>query len=81
MGEVVRFVPKSELERARLIGEARAIYESIFPDAEGPGSQDVGGDKSEDMHHDHTDDPHRRVDPRTKTWNEPKVSVGSIASL
>lgn len=31
MGEVVRFVPKSELERARLIREARAIYESIFP--------------------------------------------------
>jgi hypothetical protein len=39
MGEVVRFAPKSELERARLIREARAIYESIFPDAEGPGSQ------------------------------------------
>jgi hypothetical protein len=36
MGEVVRFVPKSELERARLIREARAIYESIFPDVEGP---------------------------------------------
>jgi hypothetical protein len=31
MGEVVRFIPKSELERARLIREARAIYESIFP--------------------------------------------------
>jgi hypothetical protein len=41
MGEVVRFVPKSELERARLIREARAIYESIFPGAEGPGSQNV----------------------------------------
>ena len=41
MGEVVRFVPKSELERARLIREARAIYESIFPDAEGPDSQNV----------------------------------------
>jgi hypothetical protein len=36
MGEVVRFVSKSELERARLIKEARAVYESIFPDAEGP---------------------------------------------
>jgi hypothetical protein len=33
MGEVVQFVPKSELERARLIREARAIYESIFPPA------------------------------------------------
>ena len=31
MGEVIRFVPKSELERARLIQEARAIYDSIFP--------------------------------------------------
>jgi hypothetical protein len=31
MGEVIRFVPKSELERARLIREARAIYESVFP--------------------------------------------------
>jgi hypothetical protein len=31
MGEVVRFIPKSERERARLIREARAIYDSIFP--------------------------------------------------
>jgi hypothetical protein len=31
VGEVVQFVPKSELERARLISDARAIYESIFP--------------------------------------------------
>ncbi len=34
MGEIVRFVPKSELERARLIREARAIYDSIFPPAD-----------------------------------------------
>ena len=34
LGDVVRFVPKSELERARLIREARAIYDSIFPPAE-----------------------------------------------
>jgi hypothetical protein len=33
VGDVVRFVPKSELERARLIREARAIYDSIFPSA------------------------------------------------
>ena len=33
MGDIVRFVPKSELERARLIREARAIYDSIFPSA------------------------------------------------
>ncbi|WP_158228739.1 hypothetical protein [Bradyrhizobium sp. Y36] len=31
MENVVRFVPKSELERERLIREARAIYDSIFP--------------------------------------------------
>jgi hypothetical protein len=33
VGEIVRFIPKSELERARLIAEARAIYDSIFPPA------------------------------------------------
>jgi hypothetical protein len=38
MGEIVRFVPKSERERARLIREARAIYDSIFPPA-GPVSE------------------------------------------
>jgi hypothetical protein len=31
MGEIIRFVPKSERERARLIREARATYDSIFP--------------------------------------------------
>ena len=39
MGEIIRFVPKSELERTRLIREARAIYDSIFP------SIDVGSDQ------------------------------------
>ena len=34
MGEVIRFVPKSERERDRLIREARAIYNSIFPPAD-----------------------------------------------
>jgi len=34
MGEVVRFVPKSDLQRARLIREARVIYELIFPPAD-----------------------------------------------
>jgi hypothetical protein len=34
MAEIVQFVPKSERERARLIREARAIYESIFPSAD-----------------------------------------------
>ena len=31
MGEVIRFITKSERERARLIRGARAIYHSIFP--------------------------------------------------
>jgi hypothetical protein len=34
MGEVIRFIPKSERERASLIREARAIYDSIFPPAD-----------------------------------------------
>jgi hypothetical protein len=51
MGEVIRFVPKSERERARLIRVARAMYDSIFPPAHpvseaqdnGPASQTAGG--------------------------------------
>ena len=31
MGEVIQFISKSERERIRLIQEARAIYDSIFP--------------------------------------------------
>jgi hypothetical protein len=31
MGEVIRFIPRSELERARLTREARANYDRIFP--------------------------------------------------
>ena len=50
MGEIIRFIPKSERERARLIQEARAIYDSIFPPADPvskqrdntPGSLTVG---------------------------------------
>jgi hypothetical protein len=34
MGEVIRFVPKAELERDRLIREARAMYEHVFPSAD-----------------------------------------------
>jgi hypothetical protein len=34
MGEIVRFVPKSERERARLVREARTLYDSIFPPAD-----------------------------------------------
>jgi hypothetical protein len=43
MGEVIRFISKSERERARLIREARAMYDSVFPPA-GRGSEQ--GDKA-----------------------------------
>jgi hypothetical protein len=51
MGEVIRFIPKSERERARLIRAARATYDSIFPPAhpvsegqdKGSASQTVSG--------------------------------------
>jgi hypothetical protein len=51
MGEVIRFVSKSERERARLIREARATYDGIFPPADpvseqldkAPIGQTVGG--------------------------------------
>lgn len=38
MGEVIRFLSKSERERARFIQEARAIYDSIFPPADPAGA-------------------------------------------
>ena len=34
--EVVQFITKHDLERVRLIQEARAIYEGIFPTEKGP---------------------------------------------
>jgi hypothetical protein len=51
MGEIIRFIPKSERERVRLIREARAVYDSIFPPADpvseqqnqAPASRTVGG--------------------------------------
>jgi hypothetical protein len=45
VGDVVQFVSKSELERARLIREARAIYDSIFPPSD-PARDDGKGDES-----------------------------------
>jgi hypothetical protein len=39
MGEVIRLIPKSERERVRLIREARAIYDGIFPPADPVGEQ------------------------------------------
>jgi hypothetical protein len=47
MGEVIRFIPKSERERTRLIREARAIYESVFPTV-GAGSE--SGEKTPASH-------------------------------
>jgi hypothetical protein len=31
MGEVVKFIPRPDSDRTRLIQQARSIYESIFP--------------------------------------------------
>jgi hypothetical protein len=42
MGDISRLIPKSELERLRLIREARAIYDSIFPPATSVGEQSDG---------------------------------------
>ena len=42
MGEVIRFIPKSERERVRLIREARAMYDSIFPPADPVSKQHPG---------------------------------------
>ena len=42
MGQVIQFVSKSERERLRLIQEARAIYDSIFPSADPAGEQSSG---------------------------------------
>jgi hypothetical protein len=39
MGEIIRFVPRSERERARLIREAREIYDNIFPPADAVGDR------------------------------------------
>jgi hypothetical protein len=46
MGEIIQFVPKSERERIRLIREARAIYDSIFPPAPQLGEQPDKADAS-----------------------------------
>jgi hypothetical protein len=42
MSDVIRFISKSERERARLIQEARAIYDGIFPPGEPLGQQRDG---------------------------------------
>jgi hypothetical protein len=43
MGEIIRFVPKSERERARLIREARGIYDKIFPPGDPVGEEQSKG--------------------------------------
>ncbi|WP_247800818.1 hypothetical protein [Bradyrhizobium sp. 191] len=42
MGDVIQLIPKSELERIRLIREARAIYDSIFPPTDAVGERPDG---------------------------------------
>ena len=39
MGEVIRFIPKAERERIRLIPEAREMYESVFPSSDSGNEQ------------------------------------------
>jgi hypothetical protein len=39
MGEIIRFIPKSERERIRLVQEARAICDRIFPSADSVSEQ------------------------------------------
>ena len=51
MGEIIRFVSKSERERARLIREARAIYDSIFPSADPDSEQRDGALSDYDQRH------------------------------
>ncbi|MFK4505778.1 hypothetical protein LPJ38_33100 [Bradyrhizobium daqingense] len=46
MADVIRLVPKAELERLRLIQEARAIYDSIFPPSDLDGEPPHGSARS-----------------------------------
>jgi hypothetical protein len=39
MGEVIQFIPKAERERLRLIREARATYDSVFPPSDSVNKQ------------------------------------------
>ena len=41
MAQIIQFIPKAERERIRLIREARAMYESIFPSAD-PAEEELG---------------------------------------
>jgi hypothetical protein len=46
MGEIIQFVPRSERERARLIRQARANYDSIFPSADPASEQQRAGQET-----------------------------------
>ncbi|HUN95215.1 MAG TPA: hypothetical protein VMU69_03125 [Bradyrhizobium sp.] len=48
MGNVIGFIPKSELERIRLIQEARAIYDGIFPPTDVV-REEANGDQAQQM--------------------------------
>ena len=39
MGEVIQFIPKAERERLRLIREARATYDGVFPSSDSVNAQ------------------------------------------
>jgi hypothetical protein len=39
MGEVIRFIPKAERERIRLMQETRAMYDSAFPPSDSVNEQ------------------------------------------
>jgi hypothetical protein len=43
MGEVIQFISKAERERTRLIREARAMYESVFPSSDSANEQRDNG--------------------------------------
>ncbi|WP_315837931.1 hypothetical protein [Bradyrhizobium prioriisuperbiae] len=51
MGEVIRFVSKSERERIRLIRDARALYDNIFPSTDSEQRDNsvsvTGGDRND----------------------------------
>jgi hypothetical protein len=51
MGEVIRFVSKSERERIRLIRDARALYDNIFPSTDSEQRNNsvsvTGGDRND----------------------------------
>ena len=42
MSNIVRLVPRSELERIRFVRDARAIYDSIFPPTDVVGERPDG---------------------------------------